>query len=252
MTELWLFLFLVLAGIVAGIVSVISSMASLVSYPALLLAGVSPVYANMTNTAALIFTGVGSTLSSWKELRTSWRSYLRLMLVSLVGALVGSLLLVKFPGKIFERLVPFFVLFSAFLFLMSGKQASNSEVVQGRWARLLVHIGIFVSGMYTGYFGAAAGVLLLLMLSEISPDNFIVKNAFKNVIGSCGNLIALLVFALTARVYWEKAIPLAIGLFIGGYIGQRCLKYLPVKLVQKITFTFAVLLAAYLGYQAYL
>lgn len=83
---------------------------------ALLLAGVSPVYANMTNTAALIFTGMGSTLSSWKELRTSWRSYLRLMLVSLVRALVGSLLLVKFPGKIFEKLVPFFVLFSAFLF----------------------------------------------------------------------------------------------------------------------------------------
>ncbi|WP_405077067.1 TSUP family transporter [Lactobacillus jensenii] len=75
--EILVSIFLIGAGILAGIVSVVSSMASLVSYPALLLAGVAPVYANVTNTAALIFTGLGSAVSSMKELKSSWHKYIK-------------------------------------------------------------------------------------------------------------------------------------------------------------------------------
>ncbi|MDK7326501.1 TSUP family transporter, partial [Lactobacillus mulieris] len=66
-----------------------------------------------------------------------------------------------------------------------------------------------------------------------------------------GNLIALIIFLFTSKVYWIKAIPLAIGLFIGGFLGQMIIKYLPVKAVRIITFIFAIFLAVYLGWQAY-
>lgn len=250
--EFGIFIFLILAGIVAGIVSVVSSMASLVSYPALLMVGVSPVYANMTNTAALIFTGGGAALSSLKEIKATWRKYLWILALAMAGALCGSLLLTAFPGKVFEKLVPFFVLLSALLFLLShDKNAYKREQLTGV-KKLAAYFGIFLSGLYTGYFGAAAGVLLLFVLTKVTDDDFIVQNAFKNVIGSLGNLIALLVFIFTSKVYWNRAIPLAIGLFIGGYLGQKLIHYLPLKLVKWITFVFAIFLALYLGYQAYM
>lgn len=246
--EVLVFIFLVAAGILAGIVSVVSSMASLVSYPALLLAGVSPVYANVTNTAALIFTGMGAAASSVKELKKSWRNYIKYIILILIGAVIGSFLVVIFPGKIFEKLVPFFVLFSAFLFLVSGKKITYQKREDNQ---LIAQIEMFAAGVYTGYFGAASGILMLIALLSVSKDNFVVVNAVKNVIGSLGNLIALVIFLFTSKVYWSKAIPLALGLFMGGFLGQKIIKFLPVKAVRVITFIFAVFLAIYLGWQAY-
>lgn len=246
--EVLVFIFLVAAGILAGIVSVVSSMASLVSYPALLLAGVSPVYANVTNTAALIFTGMGAAASSVKELKKSWRNYIKYIILILIGAVIGSFLVVIFPGKIFEKLVPFFVLFSAFLFWVSGKKITYQKREDNQ---LIAQIEMFAAGVYTGYFGAASGILMLIALLSVSKDNFVVVNAVKNVIGSLGNLIALVIFLFTSKVYWSKAIPLALGLFIGGFLGQKIIKFLPVKAVRVITFIFAVFLAIYLGWQAY-
>lgn len=105
-------IFLIFAGILAGVVSAVASMASLVSYPALLIAGAPPVMANITNTAALIFTGFGSALSSLEDMKGHWREAAKYALFILSGALLGSILLLRFPGTVFEKLVPFFVIFS--------------------------------------------------------------------------------------------------------------------------------------------
>lgn len=99
--------FLIFAGILAGIVSAVASMASLVSYPALLIAGCSPVAANITNTAALIFTGPGVLLASAKKMKGHWLEFGKYCLFLLSGAVIGGLLLIAFPGKVFEKVVPF-------------------------------------------------------------------------------------------------------------------------------------------------
>nr|WP_281829106.1 MULTISPECIES: TSUP family transporter [Lactobacillus] len=78
--------------------------------------------ANITNTAALIFTGAGSALSSLQEMKGHWFESAKYALFILSGALVGSLLLLRFPGTVFEKLVPFFVIFSAAILLLSGNK----------------------------------------------------------------------------------------------------------------------------------
>lgn len=247
------FIFLIIAGVLAGMVSAIASMASLVSYPALLIAGAPPVMANITNTAALIFTGAGSALSSLQEMKGHWLESVKYALFILSGALVGSLLLLKFPGTVFEKLVPFFVIFSAIMLLLSGsKKFFNLSGNKTPAMVIAAYIGMFLAGMYTGYFGAAAGVLNLIFLTYVSDASFVAVNAMKNILGSLGNLVALIVFIFGARVDWSKAIPLAIGLFIGGFIGQKCIKYLSPKAVRWITAGFSVILASYLFYTAYL
>ena len=93
------FIYLIILGVLAGIVAAVASMASLVSYPGLLLFGLSPVSANMTNTAALVTTGFGSLSSCLKEMRGHWGELWRYAFFQLTGALIGGWLLVQFPAK---------------------------------------------------------------------------------------------------------------------------------------------------------
>ncbi|RVU70838.1 MULTISPECIES: sulfite exporter TauE/SafE family protein [Lactobacillus] len=247
------FIFLIVAGILAGVVSAVASMASLVSYPALLIAGAPPVMANITNTAALIFTGAGSALSSLEEMKGHWLEAAKYALFILSGACVGSILLLKFPGTVFEKLVPFLVIFSAGMLLLSGsKKFFNLNGEHSRQKVILAYFGMFFAGIYTGYFGAAAGVLNLIFLTYVSEASFVAVNAMKNILGSLGNLVALIVFIIGSKVDRGKAIPLAIGLFIGGYLGQKSIKYLSPSAVRWITAGFSLILASYLFYTAYL
>jgi uncharacterized membrane protein YfcA len=100
---------LVLAGIGAGLAGSIAGLASLVSYPALLAAGLSPVAANVTNTVALVGNGIGSALGSRPELRGQGRRLLHLGTLGVVGGAAGGGLLLLTPPGAFERVVPWLI-----------------------------------------------------------------------------------------------------------------------------------------------
>lgn len=117
--------------------------------------------------------------------------------------------------------------------------------------RIGAYFGLFVAGIYAGYFGAASGVLTLIFLTALSDSSFVVINAIKSVIGSLANLVALALFAFKGGGNWPVAFTLAIGLFIGGYFGQKMIKYLKPAWVRWITACFSVLLAIYLGWRAW-
>lgn len=93
---------------------------------------------------------------------------------------------------------------------------------------------------------------MLIFLTYISNDNFVVINAMKNIIGSLGNLVALIVFIFGSKIMWSMVVPMAIGLFIGGFLGQKSIHYLSAKTVRWITAGFSVILASYLFYTAYI
>lgn len=247
-------MFLIYAGILAGIVSAVASMASLISYPALLIAGCSPIAANITNTAALIFTGPGVLLASAKKMRGHWLEFGKYCLFLLSGAVIGGLLLIDFPGKVFEKVVPFLVLLSSIglMFSNSKKAKKNKHRRKTKKGIIIAYVGLFFGGIYSGYFGAAAGVLHLICINYLSDDEFFTINAMKDIVGALANLVALLVFIFGASVNWKMAILMAIGLFIGGYLGQYSIRYLSLRIVSWITFGFSIILASWLFYSAYL
>lgn len=247
-------MFLIYAGILAGIVSAVASMASLISYPALLIAGCSPIAANITNTAALIFTGPGVLLASAKKMRGHWLEFGKYCLFLLSGAVIGGLLLIDFPGKVFEKVVPFLVLLSSIglMFSNSKKAKKNKHRRKTKKGIIIAYVGLLFGGIYSGYFGAAAGVLHLICINYLSDDEFFTINAMKDIVGALANLVALLVFIFGASVNWKMAILMAIGLFIGGYLGQYSIRYLSLRIVSWITFGFSIILASWLFYSAYL
>lgn len=100
-------IYVILGGIVAGVLSSAASFASLASYPLLLSLGIPPVYANVTNDAALIWNSLGAILSSGRELHGHWKQVSYYAIFTVVGSIIGCFLLLSFPAKVFEKVVPF-------------------------------------------------------------------------------------------------------------------------------------------------
>lgn len=109
---------LFIGGIVGGILGSVVGMASLVSYPILLATGLSPVVANVTNTAALIFSGLSAGAASRRELKYNYRDLFWILPVALLGSIAGCILLLAFPSKIFEKVAPFMIAGAAIVFIL--------------------------------------------------------------------------------------------------------------------------------------
>ncbi|MFD1485540.1 sulfite exporter TauE/SafE family protein [Lacticaseibacillus baoqingensis] len=247
------FIYLLLAGIAAGLLSTTVGLASLVSYPALLAIGIPAINANVTNTAALIFTGLGSSLSSFKELRQYRQLMWRVTVWSLCGGILGSLLLVALPADSFERVVPFLVAMAGVLMLWGKKPDQDTVKVEadGPGSRWLKRIAILGVGLYIGYFGASAGLMMLAILTITLPTSLGVTNALKNFAIFAANLMAVVIYSLTVKIYWLLVIPLGIGFFIGGYIGPMVMKKIPTKILKVIIAIAAWGLSIYLFKRAY-
>lgn len=257
----WVGIYLLAGGIIAGLLATMAGLASLVSYPLLLSLGVPPVNANVTNTAALIWTGVGSALSSRKELKRNKKITLQVTIVTLVGGIVGSLILVVAPAKSFEKVVPFFIFAAGVLMLWTNRKkrpqttltaSATSRPVWLRWLGFIAkNVAIFLVGVYIGYFGASAGVIMLAILGFTLNKPFAVDNAIKNFAAFATNVFSLIVYTLNTRVYWGMAVVMGIGFFIGGYLGPIFVRHVPTRPLRMVVAFLAFGLAAYFFYQAY-
>lgn len=248
--SVWLILLIFVGGIIGGIISSIAGGASIVSYPVLLLSGVKPISANITNHGALIFDYIGAIVSSLKELKGHWKITIFYAINSSIGAIAGTYLLLAFPAKIFERVVPILLMVSGCLFIFGKKEVKKVENKK-QLPNLLIAIIMILMGCYTGYFGGANGVIVLAALQYMTTEDFLTNNAIKNVICGCGNLIAFAIFVFRSQIYWEQGIVLAIGMLIGGYLGPKMLRHTSIRLVKILVGSLAFIQAIYFFISAY-
>ncbi|WP_413628008.1 sulfite exporter TauE/SafE family protein [Fructilactobacillus vespulae] len=256
------FLFLFVAGIAGGLLATIAGLASIATYPALLIVGIPPVVANVSNTVSLISTGIGAIPSSLKELHGQWHRVLGYTTLAVIGSLVGSSLLLVAPAATFEKIVPFFILSAGIMLISSGRgtesktSAKLKEHIKNpkkdHWIKLASYTGIVFVGAYLGYFGAAGGVVLLAILGIITHESFAEYNAVKNVIAFACNIAATLLFIFNATIAWAAVVPLGLGLLIGGYSGPIIVRHINVKVLRTIIAIASFALAGQLFFKAYL
>ncbi len=245
--------FLVLAGIGAGLTGSIAGLASLVSYPALLAIGIPPVTANVTNTVALVLNAVGSVSASRPELRGQGRRLRPLLVAAVVGGATGATLLLLTPTAAFERIVPWLIAGASAAILVQrpprelAAEGAQHPVRDSRWLPL----GTFAVTIYGGYFGAAAGVLLLAMYLLTTGEGLPRGNALKNVVLGTANAVAAVGFVVFADVAWSAALPLALGFFVGGRTGPSVVRRAPQGILRTVIAVAGIGLAVHLGIDAY-
>ena len=243
-------LLLLAAGTLGGIFSTAVSIASLVTYPALLALGVPPLSANMTNTVSLVFTGAGSVASSGPELTGQGRRVIRLGIVTAAGGAAGAAVLLLTPASTFTLVVPVLIGGASLLLLFQPRLKGLSPAAGG--GNNLVHgVALFAVAVYVGYFGAAAGVMLLVVLSMMIDESLITVNAVKNAVSGTANAMAAVCFALFGDVRWAFVVPLAAGFLVGGWIGPKIVRKVPAGPFRVVVSLCGVGLAVRLGISAY-
>lgn len=242
------------AGILGGLTGSIAGLASVATYPALLLVGLPPVTANVTNTVALVFNGIGSIWGSRPELNGRGEWLKRAVPFAALGGVVGAVLLLFTPAEGFENIVPALIAFAAVAILIPVSPTGNAQVAsQGRHtARLLVEgPAIFAICIYGGYFGAAAGVLLLALLLRAGGAMLAHANAGKNVVLGVANGVAAAIFAVVAPVQWTAVITLGLGCLLGSRIGPVVVRRAPARPLRIGIGVAGLALAVKLGWDAY-
>jgi uncharacterized protein len=211
--------FLALAGVAGGVIGTAGGITSLVSYPALLAVGIDPFAANVTNAVALIGSGVASSLSSRPELRGHRARLRSWAALAVVGGITGGVLLLITPPDLFGWIVPILVASASVLLLARPRIARlrPTDVMTARPA--VVYAAVFAVSVYSGYFGAGAGVLIIATFLLLVDANLARANALKNAILTVADLCPGILFAIAGPVAWQAAIPLAVGASIGGLIG---------------------------------
>jgi uncharacterized protein len=244
----WMYLALVVAGVAAGISGSVAGLASLISYPALLALGLPAVTANVTNTVALVFGGIGSVSASRLELAGQARRVLPLALATLSGGAIGGLLLMLAPAASFEYIVPWLIAAASAAVLLP-RRVRSAMPRRFHWPALIA--GTTVIGIYGGYFGAASGVLLVALLLAMTDESLARISAARNLLLCLSNTVAAVVFICFGSVRWLAAFPLAVGFLIGGRLGPIIARKAPPAALRRVIAIGGIGLAIKLGWHTY-
>jgi uncharacterized membrane protein YfcA len=246
--------FLAAAGVLGGLTGSIAGLASVATYPALLVVGLPPVTANVTNTVALVFNGIGSVWGSRPELTGQGAWLKRIAPAAAAGGAVGAALLLSTPAEGFERVVPILLGLASVAILLPSASRQDARVAhhQRHTVRVLLEAAaIFVICIYGGYFGAAAGVLLLALLLRAGGASLAHANAGKNVILGVANGVAALIFAVAAPVNWPAVVAVGAGCLIGSRLGPVVVRHAPAGPMRAVIGVAGLALAVKLGFDAY-
>jgi uncharacterized protein len=224
--------FLLLAGVAGGVISTLAGGAAVITFPALLATGISPVLATATNMAALVPGNFLAVLYDRAQLPPLGRSFLALIATSAIGAVAGGTLLLLTPERVFAALVPLLLGFATVLFAFAGRiSAWLRERAAARgdhghdWSRMIAWL--LPVSVYGGYFGAGLGVLVLGVVSVATGGDYRSANVTKNLVVSINSAVVSAFFATQALVAWPQALVMMAGVPIGALLGVRIARILP-------------------------
>lgn len=238
------------AGVVAGVIGTAGGITSLVAYPALLAVGIPPLAANVTSSVALLGSGASSALRAGPGIAGRAHTLRRWIPQTVVGSLVGALLLVVTPAGVFDGLVPFLVLTGAALLLLQPRISAWQRTHDRALRPLVASASGAGVALYNGYFGAGSGILMITLLLLTTESVVHRANGLKNVILVVADVLPALVFALVGTVVWRAAWPLGLGAVVGGLIGPSVALRLPEAVLRVFIGCCGVGLAIYLYVQA--
>jgi uncharacterized protein len=233
------------AAIAAGAINAVVGSGSLITFPTLLAFGIPPVVANVSNNVGLVPGNVSSVFGYREELAGQRGRLVRLGVASCAGALAGAVALLALPPGVFEVVVPALIIIACVLVVLQPRLSAWTERRKGRTEHVgpLLFGGVFVAGVYGGYFGAAQGVLVIGLLGVLLTESLQRINAGKNVLVTVVNGSAAVVFVIFAHVDWTAAALVAAGSTAGGLAGSRVGRRLPPAALRILVVVIGVIAA---------
>jgi len=241
---------LVSASFIAGIINSIAGGGSFLTFPALVFSGVPTIAANATSAVAVFPGYLSGALGFSKELKEYPKSkFLLLIILSIMGGIGGSLLLLITPASVFSYIIPWLLGFATLLFAFGdfvgkwAKKNSNSNGITGNLATLIVCI-------YGGYFNGGLGIVLLALFSTLGLRDIHLMNGLKNIMSFALSAASVVTFAIAGIVFWQQAFIMMIAATIGGYFGVVVARKLSKNTIRSIIVIIGLIMTLIFGMKA--
>jgi uncharacterized protein len=246
-------IFLFFIAVIGGTLNAVAGGGTFVTFPALLLTGVPAVQANATNTVALWPGLAASTGAYSRRLNVPRRLLVPLLLTSVVGGLVGALLLIKTPQHTFLHLVPWLLLGGTLLFafgnsirVIAGKTAAVDDLRKMSWQAITVTSAAeLLVATYGGYFGAGIGFMTLGMLAALGMRDVHAMGAIRTLLAVVINAEAVLTFILAGAVRWPQCVVMIAGALVGGWFGAHYAQKANPRIVRRVVIAVGLVMSAY-------
>jgi uncharacterized membrane protein YfcA len=232
------------AGLATGAINAVAGGGSLVSFPALLATGLSPLAANVTNLVATLPGYLSAALASREELEDQRQRVRTLAAAAAGGALVGTTLLLVGPQDLFATLAPWLVLLACVLLALQplvSRWISTAEHAHPAPRKLVISVAI--ASIYGGYFGAGLGIMLLAGLGLALDEPLQRLNAMKQVLSLAVVVVSAVAVALFGPVSWESALIVGAGTLVGGRVGVGVARLLPEPVLRGAIIALGVIVA---------
>lgn len=209
------FIAIAAVGLLVGVINGMAGGASVISFPVILATGLSPVSAAMTNAIGITPANFFALISIRHRVKEIFREYSNLIWISIVASIVGAFALTHVPVEVFEKIVPFLLLFATLSMLLKVKPK------EGKNFQIKENIGIAASGFYCGYFGPGQGVMVIAVLARDARRRSADLNSAKNLIVGCTSIVSNFIYIFSGLVHWPYVIVLLAGSTVGGTLGGR-------------------------------
>lgn len=224
---------LTIAALCAGVLNAIAGGGSFLTFPALVFIGVPPIAANATSAVAVFPGYLSGALGFAHEIKSIKRKTLyTLIALSIIGGVAGSVLLLVTPSHVFRFIVPWLLLFATLLFAFDKhlRRLSAGKAPSGLGST----IATLLVTTYGGYFNGGLGIVLLSLLSGLGYRDINQMNGLKNLLSFILSSASVLTFALAGVVVWKYATLMMIAATLGGYLGARLARRLPISAIRAI------------------
>lgn len=240
---------LIAAAFLGGALNALAGGGTLVTFPALLFAGLNPIDANASSVVAL-FTGTFAGAWAYRRniLAIGEVSVLGLFVLSLVGGLVGALLLLWTPTTIFASLVPWLLLFATVVFAIGNFAPMHAiQYIQlGPRSALVV---VFIMAVYGGYFGGGIGFLMLAAFTLFGMRDIYAMNGLKLALVGIMTTTAVIAFIVADVVRWPQTLPMLAGSALGSYVAAHWAQRLDQRLIKGFVIVLGAGLTVYFAWR---
>lgn len=228
------------AGIAGGVVNAIAGGATLITFPAMIAAGLPPVIANASNALAVTPGHLFAVLADRRRLPARDRTLALMIATAVLGGAIGAVFLLVTPERLFVLLVPALIALATIIFAF-GRQLQtmlkHAPTGQNIGARSALMLPVTI---YGGYFGAGLGVMLLAVLSITGREDVRTANALKNLLASATSLATITIFIAQGVIRWPETLVMLAGAVGGGILGGRLIAVLPAGVVRMIVIALGV------------
>jgi uncharacterized protein len=237
-------LLLLMAGLAGGAINAVAGGATLLTFPAMIAAGLPPVVANASSSFALTPGHFFGAMADRDQLPRFDGPFWLSLIVMMAGAACGATLLFLTPERYFTALIPVLIGFATLVFACGKALREWLTKSAPPGDRLISRLlWLFPTAVYVGYFGAGAGVVMMALFSVTTAWQVRTANAVKNLYGSIGNWCAIAIFIASGLIAWQESCTMLVGAVVGGLIGGRLLKFMSPATIRIIVIAAGILVS---------